>query len=153
MNKINQLTNEEEKIINKLKNLAKKITKHNKLYHGKDSPIIDDKEYDNLVKLNNILEKKYPHLILKNSPNKIIGSPVSKRFIKSVHKIPMLSLANAFNEKELNEFIESMSTAQFENLSAFFETMPKLQHMVEVKNPKTKKKGEVLIEGLQSFFV
>ena len=44
-------------------------------------------------------------MILKNSPNKIIGSPVSKKYIKSVHKIPMLSLANAFNEKELNEFI------------------------------------------------
>jgi len=53
----------------------------------------------------------------------------------------------------LDEFIESMSTEQFENLSAFFETMPKLQYVVEVKNPKTKKKGEVLIEGLQNFFV
>ena len=45
-----------------------------------------------------------------------------------------------------------MSSDQFEGLSKFFETMPKLQHAVEVKNPKTKKKGEVLIEGLQSFF-
>ena len=61
------------------------------------------------------------------------------------HKIDMA-------QKELDDFIESMSTEQFENLSAFFETMPKLQHVVEVKNPKTKKKGEVLIEGLQSFF-
>ena len=55
-------------------------------------------------------------------------------------------------DKELDEFIESMSSDQFEGLSKFFETMPKLQHAVEVKNPKTKKKGEVLIEGLQSFF-
>ena len=55
-------------------------------------------------------------------------------------------------EKELDDFIESMSTENFENFSAFFETMPKLQHMVIVKNPKTKKKNEILIEGLQSFF-
>ena len=56
------------------------------------------------------------------------------------------------SDKELDEFIESMSSDQFEGLSKFFETMPKLQHAVEVKNPKTKKKGEVLIEGLQSYF-
>ena len=105
MNKINQLNNEEKKILNKLKDLAKKIAKHNKLYHEKDNPIFTDKEYDNLVKYNNNLEKKYPHLILKNSPNKIIGSTVLKKFVKSVHKLPMLSLANAFNEKDLNEFI------------------------------------------------
>ena len=55
-------------------------------------------------------------------------------------------------DKELDEFIESMSSEQFEKVSEFFETMPKLQHVVEVKNPKTKKKGEVLISGLQSFF-
>ena len=55
-------------------------------------------------------------------------------------------------DKELDEFIESMSSEQFEKVSEFFETMPKLQHVVEVKNPKTKKKGEDLISGLQSFF-
>ena len=55
-------------------------------------------------------------------------------------------------DKELDEFIESMSSEQFEKVSEFFETMPKLQHVVEVKNPKTKKKGEVVISGLQSFF-
>ena len=45
-----------------------------------------------------------------------------------------------------------MSTKQFEKVSKFFETMPKLQHIIKVKNPKTKKRGEVLIEGLQNFF-
>ena len=56
-------------------------------------------------------------------------------------------------EKELDNFIESMSSKNFESVTTFFETMPKLQHAIEVKNPKTKKKGEVLIEGLESFFV
>ena len=57
------------------------------------------------------------------------------------------------SEKELDEFIESMSTENFENVSNFFNTMPKLYHEVEVKNPKTKKKNKIPIEGLQSFFV
>ena len=57
------------------------------------------------------------------------------------------------SEKELDEFIDSMSTSHFESLANFFETMPKLQHVVTVKNPKTKKKNEITIEGIQSFFV
>ena len=46
-----------------------------------------------------------------------------------------------------------MTADNFENISNFFSTMPKLIHVVEVKNPKTKKKSEIPIEGLQSFFV
>ena len=56
-------------------------------------------------------------------------------------------------DKELDEFIESMSAESFDHVTNFFNTMPKLIHVVEVKNPKTKKKSEVPIEGLQSFFV
>ena len=56
------------------------------------------------------------------------------------------------SDKELDEFIESMTADNFENISNFFSTMPKLIHVVEVKNPKTKKKNEIPIEGLQSFF-
>ena len=57
------------------------------------------------------------------------------------------------SEKELDTFLDSMSAQNFETLAGFFETMPKLQHAIEVRNPKTKKKGEVLVEGLESFFV
>ena len=56
------------------------------------------------------------------------------------------------SESELEEFIDSLTGDQFEGLSDFFNTMPKVQHSVEVTNPKTKKKGEVVIEGIQSFF-
>ena len=56
-------------------------------------------------------------------------------------------------DKELDEFIDSMSAENFEQVTNFFNTMPKLIHVVEVKNPKTKKKSEIPIEGLQSFFV
>ena len=56
------------------------------------------------------------------------------------------------SDKELEEFIGSMSPQNFEEVSTFFETMPKLIHSIQVKNPKTKKKGEVLLEGIASFF-
>jgi len=56
------------------------------------------------------------------------------------------------SDKELDDFIGSMTTNNFEDITNFFNTMPKLIHVVEVKNPKTKKKTEIPIEGLQSFF-
>tara|TARA_B100000519_G_C14079484_1_gene360792 strand:- start:54 stop:761 length:708 start_codon:yes stop_codon:yes gene_type:complete len=56
------------------------------------------------------------------------------------------------SESELEEFVDSLTGDQFERLTEFFDTMPKVQHAVEVTNPKTKKKGQVVIEGIQSFF-
>ena len=48
---------------------------------------------------------------------------------------------------------EYLYTEQFQDVQKFFETMPKLRHVIEVTNPKTKVQGEVLLEGLQSFLV
>ena len=75
-----------------------------------------------------------------------------KRCIHEVHDGETVHHRVDISEKELDEFIDSMSTANFENVGKFFETMPKLVHVVEVKNPKTKKKNQIPIEGLQSFF-
>ena len=55
--------------------------------------------------------------------------------------------------KEINEFVDSLNTSQFEGLMNFFKTMPKLRHAISVTNPKTKKKSEVILEGLDSFLV
>ena len=54
-------------------------------------------------------------------------------------------------EKDIDEFIDSLTSDQFQKLMHFFETMPKLRHVIKVTNPKTKKKNEVVLEGLQSF--
>ena len=75
-----------------------------------------------------------------------------KRCIHEVHDGETVHHRVDISEKELDEFIDSMSTANFENVGKFFETMPKLVYVVEVKNPKTKKKNQIPIEGLQSFF-
>jgi hypothetical protein len=60
--------------------------------------------------------------------------------------------ANSLSKKEINEFIENLTQAQFAGMQSFFTTMPKLKHIVNVTNPKTKKKGKVTLEGMQSFF-
>ena len=55
-------------------------------------------------------------------------------------------------KKELTEFIESMNSNQFKKLQSFFDTMPKLTHTIQVKNPKTKKTSDVKLTGLNDFF-
>jgi len=55
-------------------------------------------------------------------------------------------------DEERKEFLESLTQEQFKKLQEFFQTMPKLKHIVNVTNPKTKKKGKVTLEGLRSFF-
>jgi len=56
-------------------------------------------------------------------------------------------------KKELSDFVESLNSKQFKDIEKFFDTMPKLSHTVKVTNPKTKKENEIVLEGLQSFFV
>ena len=97
---------DESSIINRLKKLSKLIKKHNIHYHQEDRPKISDAEYDSLVKENNYLEKLHPHLILKGSPSNQIGTMPLKKFKKITHRTPMLSLANAFNQKDVIDFID-----------------------------------------------
>ena len=55
-------------------------------------------------------------------------------------------------KKEIIEFIEQLNTKQFQAVQTFFDTMPKLKHTIEVENPKTKVKSEVVLQGLNDFF-
>ena len=55
------------------------------------------------------------------------------------------------NQQELQEFVEQMTTEQFEEVQGFFDTMPKLKHTLKVKNPNTGVENEVVLEGMQSF--
>ena len=75
-----------------------------------------------------------------------------KTCIHEIHDGETVHSKIDISESDLDEFIDSLTTEQFESLGEFFETMPKIAHSVEVTNPKTKKKGEVVIEGIQSFF-
>ncbi len=89
------------------KNYIKKIntlTKLNESYYNNNYSLITDREYDLLKKEILSLEKKYSFLNHKNSPSKIVGFKPSKNFNKVNHKVPMLSLGNAFSEGDLINF-------------------------------------------------
>ena len=75
-----------------------------------------------------------------------------KRCVHEIHDGETVHHRVDMSEKDLEAFLDSMSTTNFESVGKFFETMPKLMHVVEVKNPKTKKKNKIPLEGLQSFF-
>ena len=105
-------------ILKRLRELADLIKKHNYNYHTLDKPKITDQEFDNLVKENDILEKNYPNLILKNSPNRNYGSKIKDNFKKIKHDSQMYSLANAFNYNDIKEFIKR--SVKFLNLDIFF---------------------------------
>ena len=86
------------------KKKIKLINKFNKFYFEKSDPIVSDKEYDDLKKEIILLENKYAFLKSNNSPSKSVGHKPSKNFKKVSHKVPMLSLANAFLEEDLLNF-------------------------------------------------
>lgn len=78
--------------------------------------------------------------------------PMILRCVHEIHDGEKVYNRVDMSEKDLEEFIDSLTGEQFEKVGEFFETMPKVQHSIEVTNPKTNKKGEVVIEGIQSFF-
>ena len=82
----------------------KEITKLNESYYDKNFPLVLDSEYDLLKNEILNLEKKFKFLDHENSPSKIVGFKPSKTFQKINHKVPMLSLANAFTENDLMNF-------------------------------------------------
>ena len=90
----------EKKYLKKIK----LIEKYNKFYFDNNKPIVTDKEYDQLKIEILKIEKDFPNLKNKNSPSLKVGFKPSKNFNKAKHKVPMLSLSNAFNEEDLINF-------------------------------------------------
>ena len=86
------------------KNKIKLISELNNFYYNNSNPKVSDQEYDILKTEIIDLEKKYDFLKSINSPSKTVGSKPSKNFKKDLHRVPMLSLANAFIEDDLINF-------------------------------------------------
>ncbi len=127
-----------------------------------DIEVQKDKEHTNKIKLddNLMMEMAYPSLdqFIKSNFDfsgenqmdqsfQLIASCIDKIFSEE----EVWATADC-TKKELNEFLESMNSQQFKEIEKFFETMPKLSHIVKVTNPKTKVESEVVLEGLASFF-
>ena len=99
-----------------LKDLKKKylkkiklIKKYNEAYYDLSKPIVDDATYDNIKKEIKEIEEKYPIEINNKSLSSAVGFKPSKNFNKVKHKVPMLSLNNAFNREDLENFEKKIS--------------------------------------------
>ena len=86
------------------KKKIKELKFHNYLYFDKNNPKLSDSEFDKLKNEIFDLEKKYKYLNDKDSPSNSLGFKPSKSFKKVLHKVPMLSLANAFTQEDLANF-------------------------------------------------
>ena len=91
-------------ILNEYKKKIKEYKRLNEAYYDKSNPIINDSEFDKIKQNLVELEKKYDFLNDKNSPSNTVGYKPSKNFNKIPHRAPMLSLANAFSEEDLENF-------------------------------------------------
>ncbi len=88
--------------------IIKDLTIFNDLYFNKDNPAISDSEYDSIKKEALTLEKKYPYLRKDKSVSDIVGSPPTNKFKKIKHLSSMLSLANAFDENDMRDFVKKI---------------------------------------------
>ena len=95
---------EKEKLKDLYKLKIKDFKSNNFLYFEKNDPKISDADFDKLKKEILDLEKKYSYLKDEDSPSRVLGYKPSKNFHKLKHKVPMLSLANAFSEDDLLNF-------------------------------------------------
>ncbi|QSQ07746.1 DNA ligase [Koleobacter methoxysyntrophicus] len=95
----------------KIKALREQINYHNKLYFEHDSPEISDSEYDGLMRELKRLEEEFPELVTPDSPTQRVGGRPLEAFDTVMHSVPMLSLANAFDEGELKEFHRRVTSA------------------------------------------
>ena len=97
---------------------------------------------------------KYPNLdMVKKFTNTANITEVSFEMIKSCIQniFDKDQVYDEMSDKDLQSFIEQMNTEQFEKLTQFFDTMPKLSHSFKVKNPNTGVESDIVLEGLDSF--
>lgn len=88
-----------------IKRLTAEINRHNQLYHEEDAPQISDAEFDALVRQLEKLEAEHPDLIQPDSPSHKVGGAVKSEFKTAEHRVAMLSLSNAFENDEIEDFI------------------------------------------------
>ncbi len=118
-----KLTKQEAK--KRIEKLRKEIQHHDYLYYVLDQPEISDAAYDSLKRELIELEKQFPEFITPDSPTQRIGGPPLEKFEKVKHKVPMLSLQDAMNEKELKDWEERikklLTPTESEKLNYFAE--------------------------------
>ena len=139
----------------------KEYLKHNKLYYQDSAPKISDAKFDSLKNEILELESKYNFLKNKSSPSKTVGFKASKLFEKFEHKVPMLSLSNAFNLEDLLNFEKKIFNYLNKNIKIEYSVEPKIDGIsasLTYINKKLKygvsrgdgKIGEIITKNLQT---
>jgi hypothetical protein len=126
-----------------------------------DIKVVENENHSKQIKLddNLMMEMKYPSLdqFIKNNFD-FEDNNVDKSFeliatcVDKIYNEEEVWSTDDVSKKEVIEFLEQMSSSQFKQIEKFFETMPKLSHTIEVRNPVTKVNSTVVLEGLSSFF-
>jgi hypothetical protein len=119
-------------------------------------------EHSRDIKLDDhlVMRMKYPSMqqFIKNNFTSENAISVDDTFdlicscIEQVYSEEESWASSDFSKEELSDFLEQLTSNQFKEIEKFFETMPKLSHTVNLKNPNTKKESKVVLEGLSSFF-
>ncbi len=95
----------------KIDQLRAELHQHNYNYYVLNVPEISDKEFDDLMRELQDLEKEHPEYQDDNSPTMRVGSDLNKNFTQVAHKYPMLSLGNTYSENEVTDFYERVKKA------------------------------------------
>jgi DNA ligase (NAD+) len=109
----------------RVQGLREQIHYHNYRYYVLDDPVISDSEFDRLLAELQRLEEQYPGLVTPDSPSQRVGAPPLEKFETVTHRLPMISLENAFSEAEAREFDE--------RLKRFLRTAEAFHYVVEPK--------------------
>ena len=127
-----------------------------------DIQVQKSEEHNKQIKLdeNLMMEMKYPSLdqFIKNNFDFNEKNQMDQSFqliascIDKIYSEEEVWATADCTKKEVNDFLEQMNSGQFKLIETFFETMPKLSHVIKVTNPKTKVESDVVLEGLASFF-
>jgi DNA ligase (NAD+) len=107
--------------------LSAEIAEHDRAYFAEDAPKVSDAEYDALKRELIALEEAFPDLARPDSPTRTVGAAPSEGFGKIRHRVPMLSLGNAFSDEDVGDFVDRVK--RFLNLSSedvVFTSEPKI---------------------------
>ncbi|KXG73809.1 NAD-dependent DNA ligase LigA [Thermotalea metallivorans] len=114
---------DQKEALEKIKDLREKIHYHDYRYYVLDSPEITDYEYDQMMNELIALENQFPEMVTPDSPTQRVGGAPLSVFQQVVHRVPMLSLDNAYDEGDLREFDRRIRKAVGE----------KVEYVVELK--------------------
>ena len=114
-------------------------------------------EHTNEIQLTEKVKMVFRYPLFADVSNVKAGNEIQQMFstingcIHEIHFDDQIFNKTDMTEKEIDEFVESLDTENFKKITDFFDSMPKLRHIVSITNPKTIVESQVVLEGLQSF--